>query len=132
MIFKITPEFDVIEVPGLDEDESTEEEQDDSNTAQVIGAGLTGVAIGAIGGWFGNQLFGKRKRDKMLSELTKKVDMLEREEKQDVGLLAIKAYMVDQMSGEKSKLYGRERKAWNRLLHRIMMIDSKQMKAIRK
>jgi hypothetical protein len=103
-------------------------------TYQAIGSALAGVAVGSVGSWFVGKYFGKKKREKLLLELTKKVIKLEGREKQEdqaLDILAVKSFMIEEIFGEKSKLTRKEKGEWQRILNRFVMIDTNFSKQVR-
>lgn len=94
-------------------------------------AHLAGIAVGGIGTWFTKKRLDKKKRELMFDELNDRIVTLELKnatEEQMRDVVAIKAYMIDEIFGENSKMDRKEKNKWKHVLQRFMAIDSELVK----
>lgn len=98
---------------------------------KVTAAHLAGIAVGSVGTWFTKRRLDKKKRELMFDELNDRIVTLELKngtEEQMRDVVAIKAYMIDEIFGEKSKMDRKEKNKWKHVLQRFMAIDSELVK----
>lgn len=98
---------------------------------QVTTAHLAGIAVGGVGTWFAKKRIDKKKRELMYDELSDRILTLELKngtEEQMRDVVAIKAYMIDEIFGEDSKMDRKEKNKWKIILQRFMAIDSELVK----
>lgn len=94
-------------------------------------AHLAGIAVGGIGTWFTKKRLDKKKRELMFHELNDRIVTLELKnatEEQMRDVVAIKAYMIDEIFGDNSKMDRKEKNKWKHVLQRFMAIDSELVK----